>query len=167
MEFNLLSARKGQIAIEFILILIIMLIYIQTMIQPMLDSSINSIEEVSRLGQTRAATQKLVNAVDYVALSNGDAKQTISFYLPPNASITCQPASFIFSSRIAVPHESCMEDLDPDESTLCTQSIPVLGVASIECRDFGSNGVISTMGTAGIFYEISVRKSEEVIYVAG
>jgi uncharacterized protein (UPF0333 family) len=156
---------KGQVSIEYILILVIMLIYIQIMVQPILETAVESSEEISQLGQVKAATEKLSNAVDFISLSSGNSKQTVGFYLPAHTAINCLGSSkeFRFSADIKVTHEACQNDRDADD-LLCTKRIPVVGSSNLSCVGFG-NGVRIAAQDVGRYYDVSVRKVGDTVYV--
>ena len=165
MAFHSLNGR-GQVSIEYILLLIIMLIYVQIMIQPILETAVNSSEEISRLGQVKAAAEKLTNAVDFVSLSSGNTKQTVSFFLPPETSISCSPSTkqFTYTANINITHEACQDDADGDD-LLCTKRIPVVGSSQLNCVNFGRGQSISSASATGRYYDVAVRKVGDTVYV--
>ncbi len=85
--FNNLK-EKGQISIEFILIVTIALIYINAIVWPSLDLSTKSAFDVKNVADTTTSALKVAGALDEAALSNGDMKKTINVYLPKDANIT-------------------------------------------------------------------------------
>lgn len=156
---------KGQVSIEYILILVIMLIYIQIMVQPIMQTAIDSSEEISQLGQVKAAAEKLSNAVDFISLSSGNSKQTVGFYLPPHTAINCVGSAkeLRYSAEINVTHEACQDDGDNDD-LLCTKRIPIVGSGNLSCVGFG-NGVRIEAQDVGRYFDVSVRKVGETVYV--
>ena len=158
--------KKGQVSIEFVLLLVIMLIFVQIMIQPILDTAVQSSEEISQLGQVKAAAEKLTNSVDFISLSSGNSKQTVSFYLPPTTLIRCSPATkeFNYSAAVNITHEACQNDADGDDLR-CTRKIPIVGSSQLNCVGFGSGLQLSSLGETGRYYDIAVRKVGDTVYV--
>ena len=164
MEFPFLK-MKGQISIEFIIILVIMLIYIQTMIQPMMDASINSTQEVNALGQTRSATEKLVNAVDFVALSASSTKQQIHFYLPANVTLSCNDTGNEFSFSLPFGDDVCnltrFQNLgcakeNDDAPCICGKTLPVVKERDLVCSNFPL-----VTYEKGEYFSVSVYKNDD------
>ncbi len=125
MEFGfLIKNRKGQASIEFMLLLIVMLLYIQLIIMPSIDISSKSANDIMRLGEARFAAEKLANTIDYVASSSGESKQTIKLFVPEDATIICnfnnpEGKSIDFEVKISEETKEC-----PDGK--CEKSISLL-----------------------------------------
>lgn len=81
--------RKGQASIEFILLIILMLLYVQTIILPAIDMSKSSVKGTMGLGEAVFAGEKIANAINYVGSGSGEGKETISVYLPAESTISC------------------------------------------------------------------------------
>ncbi|RLG71125.1 MAG: hypothetical protein DRO04_00490 [Candidatus Iainarchaeum archaeon] len=156
--------QKGQIAIEFILIIVIMLIFLQTIIQPTLTSSITTVKDVSSLAQAKIAAEKIVNAIDFVALNASDSKIEVGIFLPVNTTLKCDPAAkkIYFSSVVSMPHESCEADED-NNASVCTKSISTISTITLNCNAFGINHTLNP--TKNSFYKISVKKLGGIVYV--
>jgi len=160
----LVKNQKGQITIEFILILIIMLIFAQTIILPNLFSSINSIKDVSSLAYARNAAKKIADAIDFLSLNSSDSALQIEIFLPANTSLRCDPSAkkIFFSSKILLPHEACENDEDAN-AEICTKSIPTISTLTFNCNAFGSNNTLNS--TKNSIYKISIRRLGDIIYV--
>jgi uncharacterized protein (UPF0333 family) len=89
LEFNL----RGQTSIEFMLLIIITLLYIQTVISPNVNEALTSISDTARVGEARLATEKLANAINYVAASNSESKTTVNLFIPDRTIILCDEAN--------------------------------------------------------------------------
>ena len=74
-------------AIEFMLIIILMLLFVQTIIIPSVDISAAAVEDTTKLAQAKFAAERIVNSVEYVAASPGDARQTIHVFVPEGATL--------------------------------------------------------------------------------
>lgn len=145
--------RKGQISVEFIILLLIMLIFIQTIVQPSLAVSLNASEDVSRLGQLRATSEKLVNASDYLHLSPEGSIQTIGIYIPSNSKLQCNANTISFEIELNSPHRECVTQ---SGITTCQKSLPVIG--QLNCSGFGAGQEIAT-GDSDSYFKIKLRKS--------
>ncbi|MBS3061200.1 MAG: hypothetical protein J4215_01295 [Candidatus Diapherotrites archaeon] len=114
--------QNGQLSIEFMLILIVSIVYINTVIFPMVDFGQTTLNEIYGLGQTRMATQKIVNTINSVVLQSSTSKQIISMTLPKNSRIECVTApqnGIKFTYTLSDIAQSC------SVSTTCTRTIPV------------------------------------------
>lgn len=83
--------QKGQASIEFMFLISIAMIYIATVVLPAVEISKMAAEDVSRLAQTRLAAEKLANSIDSVAAASGEAKQTITIFVPENSIVRFRP----------------------------------------------------------------------------
>ncbi|MFH1663508.1 MAG: hypothetical protein ABH986_01715 [archaeon] len=86
MEHNV---KKGQTSIEFMLLIVITLLYIQTVISPNVNETLTSVNDTTRVAEARLATEKLANAVNYVAASNSESKTTVNLFIPERTIILC------------------------------------------------------------------------------
>lgn len=74
---------------EFILIVLIALIYIHSVIQPNVEISSKSADDVTRLSQAKIAAQKLSSAINELEANQSDGKKTITLLVPKNSSVRC------------------------------------------------------------------------------
>ena len=81
--------EKGQVSIEFILIVTIALVYIYGVIWPIVDNSTNVATDIKAVADTKISAMKLANAVNEASVSSGDMKKTINIFLPEGGEITC------------------------------------------------------------------------------
>ncbi|MDO8627377.1 MAG: hypothetical protein Q7K42_02845, partial [Candidatus Diapherotrites archaeon] len=170
MAFNrvLKTNKKGQIAIEFILLLVVMLVYIQTIIQPVLDTSYNATDDVTRLAQTRNAAQKLVNAIDYSSLSVGDASQQIRVFVPGKSSVGCNSLGEVNFSIVlnstGVNTVCDFGDTDGDVSK-CSKTLKTVATI-LTCAALTSTGsTIEAAENKGRFVKLNIRKAGSTISV--
>ncbi|MFH1256138.1 MAG: hypothetical protein V1494_02490 [Candidatus Diapherotrites archaeon] len=85
--------KKGQVTVEFLLLLLVMLLYVQTIIQPNIQITAAAAQDVSNVGRGVAELQKFYNAVLDVSNSGGDAKRTATLFIPPETTFTCSDSS--------------------------------------------------------------------------
>ncbi|MFH1752121.1 MAG: hypothetical protein ABH821_04260 [archaeon] len=81
--------NKGQISIEFMLLLIIMLLYIQAVIIPAMNDSTASVQDVRRIAESNLALEKIYNTANEIAFASGDSFQTITVFIPEETKINC------------------------------------------------------------------------------
>lgn len=84
---------RGQLTIEFMLIVVICIVYLNTVIMPAVDYGETTVNDVYNLSQTRMATQKIVDSLKSVSLQTDQSKQTFTINLPAGATITCTPSA--------------------------------------------------------------------------
>jgi len=139
------------------LVLIILLIYVQTMILPTINVSLRSVEDVARVGQTSFAAKKLVNAVTNIQLISGDAKQQISLYVPNCGATACTvkcnsntitffaPLSPDLNAIAGCPNNQCNGTITAPGSVACNFTLtgPASGLVSIEKKNGVTNATLS------------------------
>jgi len=81
--------EKGQVSIEFILIVAIALVYISAVVWPTVENSVQAAVDVKSVADTKLSAMKLANALDEATSSSGDMKKTISIFLPDSGTIWC------------------------------------------------------------------------------
>ncbi len=81
--------RKGQVSIEFILIVTIALFYITSVVWPIVNESTTAAEDVQGISATKISAMKIANALNEAESSSGDMKKTIIISLPTDAIISC------------------------------------------------------------------------------
>ena len=134
METGIALNNKGQLSIEFMLILIVSIVYINNVIFPTIDFGQTTLNEIYGLGQTRLVAQKIANTVDSLSLQTTDAQQTILVNIPKDGKIECGTGAAIkhikFTFIISPENESekCQDDpatASVVDNILCTKNIPV------------------------------------------
>lgn len=73
---------RGQLSIEFIIVLSGLLLIIATVSMPMYNSARADAEKISKLADAREAAVTLVNATNTVYAAGVGSKQTIEYWLP-------------------------------------------------------------------------------------
>lgn len=79
---------KGQISIEFIILLAIFMLFFQATILPAIEFSENIIKDTHSLSITSDNVSRLITHIENFSNSPGYGKRSIFFYLPENATIT-------------------------------------------------------------------------------
>jgi|TARA_B100002003_G_C13987179_1_gene477148 hypothetical protein len=160
MGTNFLRNRKGQISIEFILIMLIALIYIYSVIQPTLQISAQSTEDVAMVSNVKLSAQKLAGAINQLEANASDGQRTIGLFIPDGTYIECtddpvttDPAiefSATLSDNLGTP--SGCSGANP---AICTESISLL--IDPTCDFGGGSEKLEAVG-GNIFEKFVVKK---------
>ncbi len=84
---SLCGTKRGQIAIEFIFLMLIIFTLIATIVAPASSVAVDSVKEVGGTAQCKLNASMIANAVDSINIAGDGAKQTLYLQLPPNCSI--------------------------------------------------------------------------------
>ena len=79
---------KGQTTIEFLLVTLIALVYLQAVVQPGILQSTGSLEDVQRITQAKIEAQKIANAIEEISLISGSAKKEVMLFNPQKTEIS-------------------------------------------------------------------------------
>ncbi|TKJ26307.1 MAG: hypothetical protein CEE41_02415 [Hadesarchaea archaeon B3_Hades] len=74
---------RGQLSVEFIVIISGLLIILAVVTMPMYNQARADAEKVSKLADAHEAVNKLVNAINLVYATGVDSRQTVEYWLPP------------------------------------------------------------------------------------
>lgn len=160
---------KGQVSVEFMIILSVLLLYISVLILPNAQLAMDSSGEVAGLGQARLAAEKITDTANLVSLSGANAKQTIKVFVPKYATVKCNgietpdmsyaEISFEFShpniQDDRYPLLECNE-LNTAGEKMCTRAFNTVSGPLAECIDFP---LISS--TEGSTYTIEIEKHSD------
>ena len=121
---------KGQASIEFLLVIVIALLFILAVIEPAATRATSSINDVSNLAKITTSVDKLANSVQYAANSAAGTKQTVKIIIPPGAAILCEGISppygvkgqYTLTSAGTAPVTACETDGDGDAAK-CTKKV--------------------------------------------
>lgn len=132
--------EKGQVSIEFILIVTIALVYIYGVIWPIVDDSTNAAADIKAVADTKVSAMKLANALNEASVSSGDMKKTINIFLPDGGSIECQTGNDFITYKTLVAYVGKWDPMSPagwnpdeDHCTLVLQPIPADRPDWFEC----------------------------------
>lgn len=143
MVFNSL---KGQVSIEFILIIVLMMMLIQTIIEPSINLASNALADIKRVGEAKAASQKLVNALDELALSGDGAVKTIFLFVPENSVVKCDEDNkrVVFDANLSSEATACQppaETIQPPDNDAKNCRYALQTIAIINCITADFNGL--------------------------
>ena len=129
MGTGLVKGKKGQISIEFILVILIALIYIYSVIQPTVLNASQSTEDVARLSQAKLAAQKLAGAINQLEMGGDEGKKTITLFVPKGSSVECRSDRIVFTAM--------MSNLRKPPQCIATPTSPCdYGCIDRSCRGF-------------------------------
>lgn len=139
--------RKGQASIEFMLLIVLILLYIQTIIQPMIVEGTNSLDDTMRVGRSRFAAEKLANTINYVNSLGGEAKSTVSIFIPDRSRIYCDDTEneIYFISSIDSKIAQCGLDGTPE----CDKSFGLMSGITMQCNFIPYGSYIDSNATGG------------------
>lgn len=136
----------GQLSIEFMLIVVVSLVYLNSVIFPQVDFGATMLNEIDGLSQSRTAANQVVNTINALSMQAPDAQQTLRVVIPRDANINClgppdNRIEFTYSLR-GEPSEQCQLDTPSPpgtgKKTRCARSFTpsLAGSQSLSCNGF-------------------------------
>ena len=74
--------KRGQLSVEYLLLVLIILIILGTVTIPLIGDSIDAANDVSQVAAARSMVDDISNAVNIVYANGPGAKRTLNVYLP-------------------------------------------------------------------------------------
>lgn len=144
MFFDMPLGNTGQIALEFVLLLVFILVFISAIVLPNANSAGGIAQELERTGQARMAAEKTANTANRLQDQSVQAKQSIVVFVPKDANMLCESGvdgkiGFEVSLQ-AGPATACEADNDrpPASDMRCTKKFSIRA-NQLECIP---NGVL-------------------------
>ena len=127
MVFNPMN-KRGQIAIEFILVLVILLAFLQFVIQPALNSGETALQDVKRVGEAKNAALRFVQTLNALEGSFDGSVMNITIFLPEKSRITCEENNqrVVWQADLNQNSGACTasnENVSDNDDLKCTQFI--------------------------------------------
>ncbi|GEM_PF-6146245 len=137
--------RRGQLSIEFMMIVVIAIVYLNAVIFPNVAFGETALNDVYGVSQIQLAARQLQSAANALSIQSAGARQTIQIRLPKNGEIHCgsaNPGTLIYSFQLQGPAASaCENDGDtPDSDTLCTRTLDLPLNVDSSCITFAAAG---------------------------
>ncbi len=120
-----LTSMKGQTSIEFMIIILLMLIYLTTQIQPAMLNAGNALNDTKIVAQASIAARTIASSISEVGSLSGQSQKTITVFIPKGIKIECgfpeptnqqQTAKIYFTAtlenRAPISHKDCKQNLD-------------------------------------------------------
>lgn len=152
---------KGQATIEFILLVVVMLLFINTTIVTNANTVSVSALDVSTLGKARLAAEKIVDSINYVGFSGDETKQTVTVFIPEKATIGCfsgdpetTPGKIKFSVDLGGTAIASGCTVNGEGKTICAKDLPVYADLTLECN----SGVAAISGPTVVSY-VAIKTS--------
>jgi len=121
--------QRGQAALEFMFIILIVIIYLSTVVIPLTQDSKSAITDIDALSKANNESQKIINAIERVSTFGEGSKETLTVYLPANTTFTCSDNNLSFQTILtAKPY--------PAQCILgsCTKTYLVPQSQTLDCK---------------------------------
>lgn len=154
-----MKSRKGQISIEFMLILLICIGYLHMLTATVIGPSIDAAEDITRLGQAKLSAEKLASAINEMGSSLGEGKRTLHLFVPKDSELGCTGTNVYFKVTLYGGEAPGCND-NGTGIFVCDQSIPVSSINSCSLS-------INTDGfDKGVFELVTIKKNSSGINVS-
>jgi hypothetical protein len=81
--------NKGQAAIEFIMLILIIIIYLLTVTRPLVTDAKDLTGDVQRIVRADAESKRIANSITEVSMLGQGTKKTLNLFIPENTLIEC------------------------------------------------------------------------------
>ena len=92
--------QRGQAALEFIFLILIVVIYLTTVVMPLTKDSKNAITDIDTIAKANNETQKIMNTIQRVSTFGVGTKETLTVFIPINTTIYCHDKNISFVSTL-------------------------------------------------------------------
>jgi uncharacterized protein (UPF0333 family) len=92
--------EKGQVALEFIFLILIVVVYIFTTTKPIIENSQGALEDVENVAKTNREVTKIVSSINKMTFLGSGSKETLVLDIPINSTIICDTNIIGFISQI-------------------------------------------------------------------
>lgn len=94
--------QKGQAVIEFILLILIIVVYLVSVTMPMVENTQKVILDTENLTRANNECQKISNSIKEISSFGNESKQTLILFIPDNTTIDCNNTTGItFFTQLA------------------------------------------------------------------
>ena len=135
---------RGQAAIEFIFIVLLIVVYLFSVTKPLVESSQGIIEDIDTVSRANNEAKKIVNSVKRVSMLGVGSKETVQLFIPKDGRVGCYNDGNIgFIAKINLrtlngtpintptslcPNNSCDKNFDtPNVEIVCNFNAPLKG----------------------------------------
>lgn len=127
-----MKKQKGQAAIEFIFIILIVVVYIFTATLPLIENAKGSIEDIDNITKINTESQRIVNSINKISLLGTGSKETLTIIIPSYSKINCATNEISFETKINntgnnPPTTYC-------KNNICTKTFPILDGVNLNCQ---------------------------------
>jgi uncharacterized protein (UPF0333 family) len=147
--------RRGSIALEFLLVLLAIVLYINFSVTAAQKVALQSAEDVFRMARTRAALDKFYNGVSFVASGSSGTSTTAYIYVPTGVTIKWSAGSTTVEAN--VPTEGNFSSLANCTDTYCIfkRDVPL---SLVQAGSMGG-GVVHTVIFTRVGSDVNVSVS--------
>lgn len=85
--------QKGQAIIEFILLVLIIVIYLFSTTIPLVEATQNTIQDTENITRANNESLKIVNAIEEVNMFGSGSKKTLTIFVPTGTKIMCDTSN--------------------------------------------------------------------------
>jgi len=124
--------NRGQVILEFIFIILIIVIYIFTVTKPFIDNSQTTITDIQALTITNTETNRLVNSINKIYLLGNGSRETLELFVPVKGQIICNDIDEEISFRVELTQGTAPEnDLCPNN--ICEKAFGLNDAIDLDC----------------------------------
>jgi len=123
--------KKGQVALEFIFIILVIIVYLFTVTKPLTENASEAAKDIEAITRTNLETQKVVNSINRLAMMGDGSQETISIFTPAKSTIRCFPDgnvgfSVVISDKVKPFPLSC-------PTGTCDKNFPITKSIKVNC----------------------------------
>ena len=134
--------KRGQVSIEFMLLVVFILVFLSSTVFPSIDLSVSTVRDVRAVAESRVAAEKIANTVESLKGQSIAARETLAIIIPKNAVINCDlattPFGILFSYTLEGPGVTACQNDDDTIDSVCTKKFPVS--TDFSCVNFPVQG---------------------------
>jgi uncharacterized protein (UPF0333 family) len=124
--------NKGQVILEFIFIILIVVIYVFTVTKPFIDNSQNTITDIDALTRTNNEANKLVESINKIYLLGNGSRETLELFVPIKGQIICNSADNNIGFNVVLNDGTTQEhSLCPNNT--CEKSFELNDAIDLDC----------------------------------
>jgi uncharacterized protein (UPF0333 family) len=122
--------KKGQVAIEFIFILLIIVVYIFTVTKPLIESGSGAINDIERISKIRNQTDLLAETINSTYLLGDGTVKSVIIFVPRDSNIICSD-TIGFSAKIN--EDEVNPEIGSCENNICDYNASIYTGINLNC----------------------------------
>ncbi|MFH0906026.1 MAG: hypothetical protein V1824_01665 [archaeon] len=128
------SKIKGQLAIEFIMLIAIFLLFFQAILLPSINFARNTVEDISNITLTASSVNKLQEVIESFNNSAGYGKVSMYLTVPSNAKIFCSNSPPAINYEIIISSQKPSIDKCNDSNCFFSKTLDISSSANLSCE---------------------------------
>ncbi|MFH1588654.1 MAG: hypothetical protein ABIA76_04940 [Candidatus Diapherotrites archaeon] len=137
--------NKGQITFEFIMLIMVLLFFIITVINPTAEEAKSSVQDVQRVSNAVTAGEKLASAINYAASAGEGTKIPLNVFLPEGSKIDFDAAKKLTVTayvNASEPIQGCEQETSKEGyNQKCMKEIKLLQTADASLIETNLNAL--------------------------